>query len=373
MDPSAPEHYVNRELSWLEFNRRVLALAQNSKLPLLERLKFVSIAASNLDEFVMVRIGGLEREAQEGGDLFEPGPDGIDLASLLLHVHMGARELSRDLAQTLEREVLPALADAGITIVRGQDLSDEDVRALSPYYHREVHPCLTPIAIDPVHPFPLLKNGSLNLALRVEASKDAAPRTFGFETRQDELLALVQVPSVLPRFVHVPGKGQRFAMLEHIIARFAGELFPGHTIAEACAFRLTRASDLDLDEDRADNLLTSIQEKLRRRDRGEPVRLEIANASEHLEETLTALLDVREGQIFSDGSFVDPASFMKLYGRLRKADFKDPPFNPTPSEALRFQPIVARAIAERDVAAHHVRQSRGPRSAESAMPRTAWG
>ncbi|MCB9645570.1 MAG: polyphosphate kinase 1 [Deltaproteobacteria bacterium] len=359
-DPlKAPELYNNRELSWLEFNRRVLSLATRPDVPVLERLKFIAITGSNLDEFYMVRVGGLERHRRRGEARFEPGPDGLGLRELLTQVSDHARELYEATGRALLDSVLPELAKNGIRFL-GRDEVDPAVQdELQEFYRREVHPCLTPIAIDPAHPFPMLKNGTLNLALRVQHHPGSA-RDDRLEQPEGELLAVVQVPSMLPRFLPLPTEdgSHLFATLEDVIARFAHNLFPGYDIAEAATFRITRSSDLDIDEEDAEDLLTTIQDELRRRDRGEPVRLEVSqDTSPELTEKLRTLAHVQQRQVLRAPSFVAVSALMKVYGSLSMPELKDDPFTPAPVERLRYTPMMFRAIRERDILMHHPYES----------------
>lgn len=348
--------YLNRELSWLDFNRRVLALASREDIPLLERLKFVAICGSNLDEFYMVRVGGLERHRRLGEARFEPGPDGLGLRELLTRVNDRGRELYERAGRLLEDHLFAQLAAKDISFISRENV-DESLKAeLRTYYRREVHPCLTPIAVDPAHPFPMLKNGSLNVALRVKPRPDA---TFDrrMEQGQGELLAVVQVPTMVPRFVPMPDEvsgAQRFATLEDVIALFADELFPGHDIIEATCFRITRASDLDIDEEDSEDLLSTIQDELRRRERGEPVRLEVSrHTSADMTESLRELSQVELRQVLRAPSILDLSALMKVYGSLARPELKDEPYSPAPVERLRYSPMMFRSIRERDILLHH--------------------
>ena len=356
VDLRNPELYSNRELSWLSFNARVLELARRADVPLLERLKFVAIAASNLDEFFVVRVGRLERARE---DRFEPGPDGLPHAELVTQIFDTTRTLVADTSRVLTEELLPQLAEKNVAFLRGPDITDTVAAQLQAYYHKEVQPCLTPLAIDPARPFPLLKNHSLNLALHVEV--DGRNGSIGrIDPYVGPFLALIQVPSMLPRFVPVTAGhgGLAFVALEEIIARFAEELFPGHRIREARAFRVTRAGDLDIDEDEADDLLVSIQDQLRGRDRGEPVRIEIeGDASETLTNQLARLIGVQEHQVFKNGGYVDTAAFMKVLSTIPRPDLKDEHFVSTPSARFRFEADLFSTIHERDVALHHPYES----------------
>ncbi len=356
-NPLKAKHlYLNRELSWLEFNRRVLALAARTDIPILERLKFVAICGSNLDEFYMVRVGSLESKRRLGEANFKPGPDGLRLPELLAQLNTMARELYEAAGQLLENAVFPELAKEGLQFISREDADEALTEQLRTYYRREVHPCLTPIAIDPAHPFPMLKNGSLNVALRVQPLPDVE-----FDQRMEqpegELLAVVQVPSMLPRFVPVvdPDTGiERLTTLEDIIAMFAEELFAGHEIIEATCFRITRASDLDIDEDDSDNLLSTIEDQLRRRERGETVRLEVGRStSDKMTDSLQKMSQVKLRQVLRAPSILDLSALMKVYGSQMRPDLKDEPYAPAPVERLRYSPMMFRSIRERDILLHH--------------------
>lgn len=355
VDLLSPHLFINRELSWLDFNRRVLDLARRSDVPVLERLKFIAIASSNLDEFFMVRVGGLERHARADDDAFEMGPDGLELDVLLREVWTRATTLIADLSNILDDEVLPALEASGIHIL-GPKQFDESIEADAlAFYEREVHPCLTPIAIDTAHPFPNLRNGSLNLALRVK-NRMPAKKHARFEQPSGELLAIVQVPSVLPRFAPFPAakKRFRFLALEGVIKCFVGQLFPGYDILEASPFRVMRASDLDIAEDEAENLLSTIQDELRRRDRGEPVRLDISDdASEELTTQLAELIGVKPRQVVRIRGLVAKAELMKVYGGVKAPHLRDDPFTPAQMQRLSYAPTIFRSIAERDILLQH--------------------
>jgi polyphosphate kinase len=224
-----PSLYLNRELSWLEFNRRVLEEAQDPQVPLLERLKFLAIFGSNLDEFFMVRVGGLQQKVQ-AGIAFGSGADRMPPREQLERINQTVREMVDQKYRCLLEDVLPALRREGI-VLRGQgDLSEADRRYLSEVFRKEVFPVVTPLAIDPGHPFPHLLNKSLNLAVVLHR-----PR------QPEKLFAVVQVPAVLPRFVSLPAdKGHHFVALETVIRLHMSELFPGMDLGDAFAFRLSR-------------------------------------------------------------------------------------------------------------------------------------
>jgi polyphosphate kinase len=351
--------FANRELSWLEFNTRVLDMARRESLPLLERLKFVAIAASNLDEFYMVRVANLR--AQMGGkSSHEPSPDGRRPGEVLRDVAGRASQMCTDIAALTTDQILPALSRRGVRVLDAGALSPDQRAEASAYYQREVHPCLTPIAIDPSHPFPQLRNRSLNLALRIEPK----PRARGGAIEQPEglLFAIVQVPSVLPRFVPIacPDALYGFLPLEAVVAMHAQELFPGHKIIESCPFRVTRSSDLELVEEEAENLLTTIQDQLRRRDRREAVRLELSSSSsEELVAGLAEMIELEPLHIHRVPGLVAVGDLMAVYAAADVPELKDEPWSPVPSPALRYARSVFARLDEGDVLLHHPYESFG--------------
>src|SRR5450432_514667 len=270
--PAAPDQanarlFLNRELSSLEFNNRVLDEARDPSVPLVERLKFLTILASNLDEFFMVRVAGLKQ--QLSGNVAETPPDGLTAAEQLAAISARSHAMVAEQYRIWREDVAPGIAEAGIRLLRPQDLTPEQKAHLSAYFAREVWPVLTPLAVDSGHPFPMLRNRSLNLAILIHREREKT-------TRPETIVAVVQVPSVLPRITEVPGAGRfSFMLLEDLIAMHAGDLFPGFHVVGCSPFRVTRNFDLSIDEDEADDLLKTIQKELRRRERGSAVRLEI--------------------------------------------------------------------------------------------------
>jgi polyphosphate kinase len=358
VDLFSPELYSNRELSWLEFNRRVLAMADKVDVPVLERLKFVAIAASNLDEFYMVRVGSLERQLEDGDPPFEPGPDGLSLQELLGLIHRSARGLGHDVAALLSHRLIPKLAESGIAFVTPGDVGDALREKAHDYYQREVHPCLTPIGIDPSHPFPSLRNLGVNLALRV-VPKPADKKKKSIEYPEGELLAIVQVPPVLPRFIRFSdGSSHRYLALEDIIAMFAGDLFPGHKVVEASAFRITRASDLEIIEEESEDLLSTIRDELRRRERGMVVRLGVSeHTSEELAESLMELCGCAPRHLHRNPGYLALTALSQVYGELDLPKLKDAPYTPVLAAPLRYSPTLFRSIQEKDVLLHHPYES----------------
>src|SRR5262245_10443299 len=272
-----PTLYLNRELSWLEFNRRVLEEARDPAVPLLERLKFLAIFGSNLDEFFMVRVGGLQQKVQ-AGIAHGSGADRLPPREQLERIGRVVRQSLAELYQCLNEEVLPALEREGIVLRDLKQLTEDDRRHLREVFHREVFPVLTPLAIDPGHPFPHLLNKSLNLAVLLR--RPGHP---------EGLFAVVQVPAVLPRFVALPAeRGHAFTPLETVIRMHLPDLFPGMELDYATVFRVTRNSEYEIDDDEVEDLLKAIEEEVRKRRRGDAVRLEIeAHAPPEVEQSLT--------------------------------------------------------------------------------------
>jgi len=349
--------FTNRELSWLEFNARVVAMGERPSVPLLERLKFCAIAASNLDEFYMVRVANLRAQVA-GKTSSEPSPDGRRPADILEEVLVRAGEMSLEIARTVSEQVLPELSEKGIRVLDTKELSPELAAQVTAYYRREVHPVLTPIAVDPSHPFPQLRNKSLNIALRIEAKT----RMKQIEQPAGMLLAVVQVPSVLPRFVPFPFEGalKAYLPLERIVAMHAQELFPGHRIIEACPFRVTRSSDLEFVEEDAENLLTTIQDELRRRDRQAAVRLELVEGcSEDLASSLSEMLELDIAHAQRQVGLIALGDLMAIYLATDVGELKDEAWTPQPSPSLRFQRSIFTKLDESDVLLHHPYESFG--------------
>ncbi len=260
-DLSLPEWYFNRELSWLEFNRRVLHEAQDPRNPLLERLKFLGIVSSNLDEFFQIRVAGLKDQLAAGYS--ERSPDGLTPEQQLRSIAAVVRELVHEHARCLHDDVLPALVRHGVALLDMAELGAEERQRLDRYFRDNVFPVSTPLAVDPAHPFPYISNLSVSLAVHLRG------------TDGDERFARVKVPKILPRWVAVEG-GARFVPLEQVITANVEALFPGVEILGCYAFRITRNTDFEVDHDEAEDLLSTIQEEVRNRRFGAVVRLEIS-------------------------------------------------------------------------------------------------
>jgi polyphosphate kinase len=344
-----PELYFNRELSWLQFNRRVLEEAQDPQVPLLERLKFLAIFSSNLDEFFMVRVGGIQQKVQAGIP-FGSGADRIPPRVQMERISEVVHQLVADQYDCLVRDVAPALEREGIRIRGLKDLSEADRRYLREMFQSEVFPVLTPLAIDPVHPFPHLLNKSLNLCVLLQRPHDG-----------EKLFALVQVAAVLPRFVQLPGeKGHVFVPLETVIRMHLPDLFGGMEILKAAVFRVTRNSDYEIDDDEVEDLLKTIEEEVRKRRRGAAARLEIeADTSNEIEQFLTSALDLDSLDVYRIPGLLDLTGLFQIHGLAGYPNLRDPPFVPQPVPELAQSASIWSAIRARDILIHHPYESFG--------------
>ena len=344
-----PELFLNRELSWLEFNARVLEEATDPATPLLERLKFACIAASNLDEFFMVRVAGLKNALAEG----DASPDlaGLTPAQQLQRIAERVHAMVDALYEVIHGEIFPALGERGVRLMRPTDLVGGPRAALSRYFRDEVLPALTPLAIDASRPFPMLAALSLNLALLL------APG----EGEEEPRLAVVQVPGRLPRLVRPPGvEGTSYVLLEDVVREELGSLFPGQEILDVAAFRVARDSELDLDDEGGRDLLQAIEEELRNRRRSEIVRLEVeAGVGEPLLETLTARLYVGPDDVYRVRGPVDIRPLMALVDIPALEDLREPPLRPLPALEAAGEVLFA-LLDAREVVLHHPYDSFDP-------------
>ncbi|MDT5138535.1 MAG: polyphosphate kinase [Mycobacterium sp.] len=352
-DPLPEERYLNRELSWLDFNARVLALAADTSMPLLERAKFLAIFASNLDEFYMVRVAGLKRRDEMG--LSVRSADGLTPREQLRRIGEQTQQIASRHARVFLDSVLPALEEEGIHIVTWADLDEAERERLSTYFNEQVFPVLTPLAVDPAHPFPFVSGLSLNLAVTVKQPDDGTQH-----------FARVKVPDNVDRFVELDAKsgengtdGQlivRFLPTEELIAAFLPTLFPGMEIVEHHAFRITRNADFEVEEDRDEDLLQALERELARRRFGSPVRLEVADdMTESMMELLLRELDVHPGDVIEVPGLLDLSSLWQIYG-VDRPDLKDRVFVPAthPAFADRETPkSIFATLREGDVLVHH--------------------
>ncbi|WP_194824118.1 RNA degradosome polyphosphate kinase [Nocardia sp. XZ_19_231] len=342
------DRYLNRELSWLDFNARVLALAEDASLPLLERAKFLAIFASNLDEFYMVRVAGLKRRAETG--LSVRSADGRSPSEQLEMITARAQELAERHANVFIDAVNPALAAEGIDIIGWNDLDDDERQRLSNYFTDQVFPVLTPLAVDPAHPFPYISGLSLNLAVTVRDTGTGG-----------EHFARVKVPDNVDRFVRVrrtgaPSAIAAFLPMEDLIAAHLDLLFPGLTVVETHSFRITRNADFEVDEDRDEDLLQAMERELARRRFGKPVRLEVSDdMTEHMLELLLRELEVDPADVIQVPGLLDLSCLWQVYG-VDRPELKDAPYVPATPAAFgeRETPRnVFAALREGDVLVHH--------------------
>jgi polyphosphate kinase len=343
-----PSLYLNRELSWLEFNRRVLEEAQDPQVPLLERLKFLAIFSSNLDEFFMVRVGGLQQKVQARIALGS-GADRMPPSEQLERISQMVRQMVEQQYRCLKEEALPVLEREGI-VLRGQkELTENDRRYLRELFVREIFPVLTPLAYDPGHPFPRLLNKSLNLAVTLQRPGHI-----------EKLFAVVQVPAVLTRLVPLhTEKGHAFTPLETVIRMHLPDLFPGMKLEGTTVFRVTRNSDFEIDDDEVEDLLKTIEEEVRKRRLGAAVRLEIeAEAPAEVEQRLMAVLeDLDPPDVYRIPGILDLTALFQIHGLTGYPHLRDPHFVPqlVPEFVQTSNPWTA--IRNRDILLHHPYES----------------
>jgi polyphosphate kinase len=338
--PTAPQdRYTNRELSWLSFNRRVLAESENTRYPLLERLRFLSISASNLDEFTMVRIAGLEGQVQRGIET-----QGIDGASPRQQLEAIREQLSalenrqQDSLDTLRG----LLAEEGILISAIDDLTKSQQKWLGDYFESDILPLITPQAIDPSHPFPFVANKGIGLIFRLKRGK-----------RQADLIEMVLIPSGAPRFVRVPGEQAVYVSIEQLVTRFADQLFPGFKVLGDGIFRVIRDSDIEVEEE-AEDLVRYFRTAIQRRRRGRTVLLELDDDCDEIAETLLReQLEVEEAMIVKTGGMLGLADLAAICNEPRP-DLKFEPFAPRyPERILEHDGDCFAAIREKDIVIHH--------------------
>ena len=351
--PLPKDRFFDRELSWLKFNQRVLECAENEDMPLLERANFAAIFASNLDEFFMVRVAGLKRRIDSG--IAVPSAAGLSPRQQLRAISETAHRLQDEHAHYAIDTILPELEKERIVLLTWDKLTSSEQERLSRYYRQQVFPVLTPLAVDPAHPFPYISGGSINLAVIVENPASGKSH-----------FARVKIPGNLPRLVPVDdmtdeeSKDERygFIAMEKLIAAHLESLFPGMIIKEARSFRVTRNEDIDVEEDDAENLLNAMEKELLRRRFGPPIRLEITDTtSPFLSHLLADQLGVSQDEVYRLPSPLDLTVLFEL-GSVDRPDLKNRPFVPTTNrqiaevESSRAQDIFA-AIRERDILLHH--------------------
>jgi polyphosphate kinase len=354
-----PEHFINRELSWLEFNARVLEEAQDPSNPLLERVKFLSIFSSNLDEFFMVRVAGLREQAFSGVSPQDFTADGLGPLSQLSAISLRTRELVDQQYQCWNDSILPALAEQHICIASYDELDRGQRKSLDEFFRERAFPVLTPMAIDPSHPSPRFHNRGLYLAAHLHRSQGLGP---------SDLFSVVQLPQVLPRFVpvgSVDGKAgsHLFVALEELLAAKLPELFGGYQIVRHTAFRITRDMDIDLLEQESDDMLESIESRLRIRRYSKAVRLEVSNdigddllAMLVNEESLRKQFDLHNqpyNEIYPIDGPIDMTSLMELTSISMNDSLQVAPFVPRQPVGLRRNDDLFAEIDDHDILLHH--------------------
>ncbi len=343
LQPLPDDRFLDREVSWLAFNQRVLELSQDEDLPVLDRAKFLAIFASNLDEFFMVRVAGLKRRIATG--IAVRAASGFTPREVLENIWAHAYELQLEQARLFHHEVLPALEQEGIQLLRWDELTPVEKETIQEFFTTKVFPVLTPLAVDPSHPFPYISGLSLNLAVVVRNP-----------TTGNELFARVKVPPLLPRFVEVGPA--RFVPLEDVIAAHLDALFPGMEIQQTHTFRVTRNEDVEVEEDDAENLLLALERELIRRRFGPPVRLEVEESIDpHVLELLIDELDVSETEVFRLPGPLDLTGLWTIVN-LDRDDLKQRKFVSKTSRQLSEvesanEPDIMAVVREHDVLVHH--------------------
>ena len=336
-----PKFYINREISWIRFNQRVLEEAQNVRNPLLERLKFLSIFSSNLDEFFMIRVAGLKEQIHN--NIYEPAADGLKPKEALQAISDLVHPLMENHAQCLMEDIVPALRKKGIRLRSVNTLSQPQLLEVKKYFKEKIFPVITPLAVDSGHPFPKLRSLGLNLMVELKAP---------FK-RNDNRIAVVPVPHVLPRFIPISSRrGNDFVLLEQVIKENLDILFPNMKIVRVSEFRITRNADLDMSEAEADDLLKQIERELRKRRLGTVIRLEISHkTSPESREFLMNMNGLLDSDVYEINGYLDVAAFMSLM-ELDYPDLKDPPFTPALHRSIVKSGNIFSAIRQGDLMIH---------------------
>ena len=366
IDFKNPQYYINRELSWLEFDRRCLSEARNKENPLFERLKFLSITASNLDEFFQVRVASLQ-------DMVQAGYKKKDIAGLtateqLTQVLAAAQVFMQQQYYTLNRQLIPALEEQGLVMVRDlSTLSKAEARFVEEYFSADVFPVLTPMAVDSSRPFPLIRNKSLNIGALLVRKETSAPGILGSGKKSKKAakagkekyeFATVQVPSVLPRILLLPrteGEPRRLVLLEDVIREYLPMLFVNYEVRCSSPYRIMRSADLDIAEDEAEDLLKEIQKQLKKRQRGDAIRLEVEKGiDEQLKKLLMTELSLQDNFVYEIDGPLDLTYLMKAYGIEGFDELREHRYaKPQPVPAFPAGSDIFEQIRKGDVFMHH--------------------
>ena len=343
------EHFLNRELSWIEFNQRVLEEAIDTETPLLERVKFFCIVSSNLDEFFEVRVAGLKQQIES--DVVERSLDGKTATETVRALTKRARRMVDEQYRLWRNELRPELAKAGIRFLEMSELGSKDLEWVERYYFEKTRPVLTPLAVDPSHPFPHIQNKTLNIVVSLDFEGDGATSS---------RLAVVQVPRVLPRLVRLPRENDEldFVFVGTLIGHYLADLFPGMRINGHWKFRVTRNSELYVDEDDAENLLQAVEEELRNRRKGVAVRLEVeSECPQAVWQQLLENLNLTEDDLYIIDGPLNATRLMAIYEGDHSPELRDQPFIAPIAAPVRDRALLFATVRRKDVLLHHPYES----------------
>ncbi|TCK90572.1 polyphosphate kinase [Natranaerovirga hydrolytica] len=343
-----PSYYENRELSWLEFNQRVLAEAKNVENPILERIKFLSIVSSNLDEFFMIRVASLKEQVKAGYN--KPDFSGLVPKIQLKRISDRVHEMVKCQYKEYNDHILSDLKKNGIVFAKTDSITKKQVEYIKDYFENIIYPVVTPMAVDSGRPFPLINNKSLNIAVMIKK-------------KNEELFATVQVPSVLPRFIEIPNETNQksYVFLEDIIIKYIHKLFFGYEIVVANTYRITRNSDLSIDEDEAQDLLREIEESVKKRKFGDALRLEVSSdIDSKIMDALSESLKIHTKDVFFIDGPIDLTFLMNVYGIGDMEHLKYDKYTPQQPKSLLGKEDIFEAIGEKDILLHHPYESFEP-------------
>ncbi len=347
-DSISPELYINRELSWIEFNKRVLHEACNPAHPLLERVKFIAIFSSNLDEFFMIRVSGLEKQVEAGNDTLSF--DGLSPMQQLLEIRQRTIEMLSERSRLFYEELMPQLAEAGISFAKYEQLSETQKQALNNFFDEQIFPVLTPLAFDPGHPFPFVSNLSLSLAVQLKGSSDDSLR-FARVKVPDGLSRLIRLDKV--KGIKLPKGKLIYVWLEDLIASNIQKLFPNVPVISVHPFRVTRDADIEIEEDEAGDLLASISQGLRQRRYGNVVKMDVnPGIPDYIKQVLMENLEIEERKVYEIPGILGLSSLMEMMS-IDRPDLKDVPFVPRNPFLEQEEENMFDLLKQRDMLLHH--------------------